>query len=124
MNSVSDIYPELLLDLYHHPLNKSMLADFDVTHTEFNPLCGESMIIYIKFNLDGIVQAITWQSDGCAISQASASVTTELVKGKHRKDVLALTTVDILEQLGLTNLNPTRLRCALLALATIKKSIH
>ena len=116
-----ELYHEIILDLYKHPLNKTALADFDVQHKEHNPLCGDVVELFLKFDKNKISQ-VGWQGDGCAISQASTSLLTDAIKGKTKTALKKITKDDVLEQLGLTNLNPTRLRCALLCLEALKKT--
>lgn len=117
------LYHEVLLDLYKHPLNKQILSDFDVQHKENNPLCGDTVEIFIKWGKNDTVAEVGWQGNGCAISQASSSLLTEEVKGKSKTDIKKITNEQVLEMLGLEKLNPTRLRCATLCLETIKKML-
>ncbi len=114
------LYTDILLDLYRHPLNKTILSDFDVRHKETNPLCGDEIEVFIKFDENGTVSAIGWTGEGCAISQAAASLMTESVKEKNKEHIEKITSDEVLKMLGLQNLNPTRMRCALLALECLK----
>jgi nitrogen fixation NifU-like protein len=123
METDQELYSELLLDLYRHPLNKKKLVDFDANFSEFNPLCGDRVELFLKFNADGKLADIGFQGEGCAISQASVSLLTEHVKGKTKEEIQAITAESLLNLLGLKNLNPTRLRCALLGLKTIQQSV-
>lgn len=116
-----DLYSELILDLYNHPLHKKKLAKFDLHNTEHNPLCGDTVEIFIKYDKSGTVTDIGWSGDGCAISQASASITTDYLVGKKKTKIKKIKPATILEMLGLEKLNPVRLRCALLALECLKK---
>jgi nitrogen fixation protein NifU and related proteins len=120
---MDNLYHELLLDLYHHPLNKKILESYDTSHQEFNPLCGEEITVFLKIDLNGTVADIAWQSSGCVISQSGASIITELCKGKNKSEILAIKPELIFEQLGLKNLNATRQRCATLALHTLQTVI-
>lgn len=124
MSAATDIYGELLLDLYKHPLNKQTLSDFDVSQKEHNPLCGDTVELFIKWNKNGTVENVGWQGEGCAISQAASSLLTEETKNKTKIEIKNITSEKILEMLGLQNLNPTRLRCATLSLECLKSIIH
>lgn len=115
------LYHAMILDLYKHPLHKEPLADFDIHHTENNPVCGDTVEIFLKLK-NKTIKNIGWQGDGCAISQAAASLIADHVKGKTQSEIATITKEDVLDMLGLKNLNPTRLRCALLALEALKKS--
>ena len=117
------LYQELILELNRHPMNKLALADFDVKHKENNPLCGDQVELFIKFGKDDRVSEVGYQGDGCAISQAAVSLLTDHIKGKTKTEMLALTKDDILKLLGLTDLNPARLRCALLGLKALQKGL-
>src|SRR3989338_10944769 len=117
-----NLYHEALLDIYKHPLNKQALADFSIQHKEINSTCGDEVEIFIKLENDRVTK-IGWQGTSCAISQAGASLTTDAVKGKTAAEIRAMTPETVLTLLGLPNLNPTRLRCALLALEALKKAL-
>ncbi len=117
------LYHEALLDLYRHPLNKTRLDNFNAMQTEHNPLCGETVEIFIQSSPGGQVADIGWQGDGCALSQAGASVATEQCKQKSAGEIKNLSTDTILNLLGLANLNPSRQRCVGLALAAIKNAL-
>lgn len=112
MNEQDLIYHELILELNRHPLNKKHLSDFTYHHKEFNPLCGDEVELFIKIDDHGKIIDIGFQGNGCAISQASASVLTEMIRSKSTTEAQKITTENILQKLGLEKLNPTRLRCA------------
>lgn len=112
----ADLYSDILLDLYRHPLNKKALANFDVRRLENNPLCGDKIEIFIKFDKRGKVADIGWEGDGCAISQASASLLTDYLKDKTKAEIKKINSKKMLEMLGIKKLNPTRLRCATISL--------
>lgn len=121
---MDSIYHEYLLDLYRHPLHKQVPGDFDVRAVETNPLCGDAVELFLKFDSCDTVVGVGWQGDGCAISQAATSVIMDKLQGKNKSFIASLTKEAILEQLGLSSLNPTRLRCALLALEGLRKAIR
>lgn len=114
-----DIYREIILDHYRNPRNKGKLPDADVSIHDSNPLCGDEIDIHLKVDSDKI-KDIRFEGRGCAISQASASMLTEMVQGKPLTSVKDLTKDDILENIGLTNLGPARIKCALLSLKVLK----
>lgn len=115
-----DIYHDALLDIYKHPLNRGAPAGFSLQHKEINSTCGDEVEIFVKMENERVA-AIGWQGSGCAISETGASCTTDAVKGKTFAEIKEMAPETILELLGLKNLNPTRRRCALLALEAIKK---
>jgi len=114
-----DIYREIILDHYRNPRNKGKMANPDVSIHDSNPLCGDEIDMHLKVDGDKI-KDIKFEGRGCAISQASASMLTEMVAGKPLTSVKDLTKDDILENIGLTNLGPARIKCALLSLKVLK----
>lgn len=114
-----DIYREIILDHYRNPRNKGKLENANVTVHDSNPLCGDEIDIHLKVN-DGVISDVKFEGKGCAISQASASMLTEMVMGKDFNLIKDLKKEDILENIGLTNLGPARIKCALLSLKVLK----
>ncbi len=117
-----DSYTDILLELYRHPLNKKRITHPSLYHHEVNPICGDEVELFVIVK-DERVTDIGFEGNGCAISQAAASVTTEELKGKTLAEAQHITPTTILSLLGLEKLNPTRLRCATLALEALKKAI-
>ena len=114
-----DIYREIILDHYRNPRNKGKLPDADVSIHDSNPLCGDEIDIHLKVDGDKI-KDVKFEGRGCAISQASASMLTEMVMGKPLTSIKDLSKDDILENIGLTSLGPARIKCALLSLKVLK----
>jgi nitrogen fixation NifU-like protein len=114
-----DIYREIILDHYRNPRNKGKIQNADVSIHDSNPLCGDEIDIHLKVEGDKI-RDIKFEGRGCAISQASASMLTEMVMNKQLTSVKDLTKDDILENIGLTSLGPARIKCALLSLKVLK----
>lgn len=121
---MSNIYSEMILEYYKHPKNRKRLEHADIENHSHNPLCGDKCDIFVKLADDkSTIQEFTFDGEGCAISIASASMTTLLLKGKTLKEVLDFDKDELLEMLGIT-LSPNRLKCALLGLDTIKNGIR
>jgi nitrogen fixation protein NifU and related proteins len=114
-----DIYREIILDHYRNPRNKGKLPNADVSTHDSNPLCGDEIDIHLKVE-QGKIKDIKFEGRGCAISQASASMLTEMVLDKPLTAVKDLAKDDILENIGLMNLGPARIKCALLSLKVLK----
>lgn len=122
--NVDELYTELVLELYRNPVNKKILNNVDTSFRDNNPFCGDVVEIQVKFNNNSIKE-IGFQGEGCAISQAAASVVTEIVKGKNTEDVLKLQIGDVLKELHLESLknNPVRIKCAALSLKVLKLAV-
>jgi nitrogen fixation NifU-like protein len=114
-----DIYREIILDHYRNPRNKGKIENADVVIHDSNPLCGDQIDIYLKVN-EGNIDDIKFEGKGCAISQASASMLTEMIINKPLTIAKDISKDDILENIGLTNLGPARIKCALLSLKVLK----
>jgi nitrogen fixation protein NifU and related proteins len=88
--SLEDLYREVILDHYRSPRNKGHLDSPDATAEGVNPLCGDELTIDLNFEGD-LVSEVAVEGQGCSISQASASMMTEAIKGKSRSEIEALT---------------------------------
>lgn len=122
--SASDIYKELILDYYRNPRNFGKLDQFDISSHDTNPLCGDEVDIQIKVGNGNKIEQIKFFGKGCAISQASASMLTELAKGKDLTWVKQLAKEDILKLLGNPDLGPSRIKCALLGMKVLKTGVY
>jgi len=119
----SDMYKEIILDYYKNPRNRGTIESPDAKAKDSNPLCGDVIEMQLKFS-DGKVSDIKFNGDGCAISQASASMLTELVMGKSIEDVRKIDKSVLLENLGSPNLGAVRIKCALLPLKVMKVAVY
>ena len=119
---VDSIYREIILDHYRNPRHKGTLDPADYTYEDTNPLCGDEVRIDLRVR-DGAVSEVAFSGRGCAVSQASASILTELIEGMPLDEVKALTKDDLLEELGIP-VSPARMKCALLPLKVLKAGIY
>ena len=87
---MDDLYRELILDHYREPRNKGSLDPADISYEEDNPLCGDRVHLDLRLDEDNRVVEVAWQGEGCAISMASASIMTELVKHKSIQEAKQL----------------------------------
>ncbi len=83
--SLEELYKEVILDHYRAPRNKGRLDPHDVALERNNPLCGDEIELFVKFNGDD-VEGVAFEGKGCSISQASASMMTEKIQGLPAKD--------------------------------------
>ncbi|HJW18960.1 MAG TPA: SUF system NifU family Fe-S cluster assembly protein [Candidatus Nitrosotalea sp.] len=121
--SSADIYREIILDYYRNPRNYGKIQDPDIAQRDSNPLCGDELEMHINIKDDKVAD-VKFTGKGCAISQASASMLTELILGKDFEYVKKLTKEDILDNLGLHDLGPARIKCALLSLKVLKSGLY
>jgi nitrogen fixation NifU-like protein len=119
----SDMYKEIILDYYKNPRNRGTMEAPDAKSKDSNPLCGDVVEMQLKFANDK-VSDIKFNGDGCAISQASASMLTELVVGKTIEEVRKIDKSILLENLGSPNLGAVRIKCALLPLKVMKTAVY
>ena len=120
---MDDFYRENILDHYRHPRNKGELEHPTHTHEEDNPLCGDVVRIDLHVNEEDVIEEVAFSGRGCAISQASASMLTEMLEGKSVEEAKQISKDDILELLGI-QIGPTRLKCALLSLKVLKAGLY
>jgi nitrogen fixation NifU-like protein len=113
---VYDMYQENILDHYQNPRNLGKLEAFDLSAKEHNPLCGDSIELFLKLDKDQRVAEVKFQGQGCAISQSAISMLTEELKGKHLRELEALATKEhVFELLGVP-ISHARIKCALLSM--------
>jgi nitrogen fixation NifU-like protein len=86
MSDLSDLYQEVILDHYRNPRNRGPLPGADRTAEGYNPLCGDQLQVHVKLDGDRVEQ-IRFEGTGCAISQASASVMTTVLRGKTKAEI-------------------------------------
>ena len=120
---MSSVYSEIILDYYRHPRNKGTLSHAQIKAKDSNPLCGDIIEMMLELDDHNSVKDVRFNGQGCAISQASASMLTELVKGKKLDDVRNISKEEILSLIG-GQLSAVRLKCALLSLKVLKTGVY
>jgi nitrogen fixation NifU-like protein len=135
---LSDLYQEVILDHSKHPRNFGPAEDANRQARGNNPLCGDRVTVYLKLEGDRIVDA-KFEARGCAISVASASMMTEMIKGKTVDEAKALFDrfhalvtgdaesagdLDELESLAGVKAFPTRIKCATLAWHAMESALE
>jgi nitrogen fixation NifU-like protein len=139
MSELSDLYQEVILDHSRHPHNYHAMTDATRKAEGYNPLCGDQVTVYLKLAGDKI-EDISFEGKGCAISKSSASVMTDLIKGKSKNEAAALferfrqmvtgeaaTLPDSTDKLAVfsgVSEFPTRVKCAVLGWHTLRSALE
>ena len=140
-SDLRDLYQEVVVDHSRHPRNFRKIDLPDQTVQGFNPLCGDKLTLYVKFN-DQVIEDISFEGSGCAISKASASMMTATTKGKTKAEAEELfrqfhtlitegpdgpvkrEQLGKLAALGGVSEFPARVKCASLAWHTLRSALE
>jgi len=117
-----EIYKENILDHNRNPHNKKVLEDFDLKGEGKNVSCGDSIVLFIKFNEDKKLSNVGFEGDGCAISQAATSMLTDKIKGISMEELKLLSPGDIYNMLGI-KISLGRTKCALLPYEALNEGL-
>jgi nitrogen fixation protein NifU and related proteins len=144
-DDLRQLYQEVILDHGKRPRNLRRIDPASATASGHNPLCGDQVTVYLRVEPSGVVSDLSFEGKGCAISMASASLMTELVKGKKPQQVLELfdafhrlaregedvslppeleDDMDRLKVLSGVHQFPVRIKCATLAWHTMKAALE
>jgi nitrogen fixation NifU-like protein len=118
---MDDLYRDFILEHYRAPHNFGTLEQADAAFEGYNPLCGDRITMMLGIDGD-TVREVAFTGRGCAISQASASLLTDRIKGKPLAEVADISNADVIDELGI-DISPARLKCALLSLDTLQKAL-
>lgn len=113
-------YKKTILRHYNNPSNKIDIKKPTQVFSGANPFCGDKLVIKVKLNNQKKIVDVSWSGDGCVISQSSASIFTDMIKGKTLLEAQKMTSAKLLRELSI-DLSPARRKCALLPLYTIKE---
>jgi len=118
-----DMYQENILDHYKHPYHRGALENPTLDYRDLNPLCGDEVRVQARVDQNGCLVEAYFDGAGCVISLAAASMLMEEAEGKTLAEIKAMERQDMLDLLGIS-LTTMRVKCAMLALRTLEKSIH
>jgi nitrogen fixation NifU-like protein len=119
---MTQLYQHQLMDHYRNPRNQGALEGPDFKSGLFNPSCGDSVAIEGVIT-DHVITRVAFQGSGCVVSQATASLLTQAVKGKAVHEIMLLDSSWITQLIGI-ELGPVRLKCALLPLEALHEGIR
>lgn len=119
---MDDLYRDYILEHYRAPHNFGTLEHPDASYEGYNPLCGDRITMMLVIDDAGTLTDVAFTGRGCAISQASASLLTDRIKGKPLAEIAGIGRADVLDELGI-EISPARLKCALLSLDTLQKAL-
>lgn len=117
-----DLYAENILDHYRHPRHKTLVEGATVSHEEINTSCGDGVTVHLRFKGD-VIDAIGWDGQGCAISQAGMSILADELAGKTVGDIDVLSADSVKILLGVP-VGIRRAKCAFLGLHALKNAMH
>jgi nitrogen fixation protein NifU and related proteins len=140
MDDLRNLYQEVIFDHNRNPRNFHRMPGASHKAEGFNPLCGDQLTVYMKINEDGVIEDVSFEGKGCAISTASASIMTETLKGKTvpqaeqlfhdfqgiatgQKDELSAALGKLQVLAGVRDY-PARVKCATLAWHTVHAALH
>ena len=121
---MDNLYRDFILEHYRNPHNKGYLDPHDLHFADSNPTCGDEMSMTLRLDETGVAIAdVAFDGRGCAISQASASIMTDTLRGQTLEQVHAMNPKDLLDELGVP-IGPARLKCALLAYKVLQGAVR
>jgi nitrogen fixation NifU-like protein len=124
MSMGSDMYRQQILDHYKNPRNYGELGSPTFTHGGHNPSCGDELEFDVELGADGeTIEAVAFHGDGCAISQASASMLSQRLPGMTLEEVVAMDREDVRAMLGV-DISPMRVKCAVLAEKVVQDGVE
>jgi nitrogen fixation NifU-like protein len=117
--TMDSLYRDNILDHYKNPRNFGTLDEHDLEAHDHNPLCGDELGVHLVVDDDGTITDLRFHGQGCAISQASASIASEELVGMKADEVAELGADWVIDLLGI-DISPTRRKCALLTLKVMR----
>jgi nitrogen fixation NifU-like protein len=142
MSMLSQLYQEVIIDHNRNPRNFGRMENPDRTAEGYNPLCGDQLVLYLRFDPEGRIGAVAFDGSGCAISVASASLMTEYMKGRTMEEAERLfecfqgmvtdvehqaePSVELGKLAVLAGVRefPSRVKCATLSWHTLRAALH
>lgn len=120
---MDNMYRENILDHGMNPRHAGVLDPATIDYEVHNPLCGDRLRLTLRVDENNVVTDIGWDGEGCAISQAAASMLGEEILGKTLDEIKQLTKDDIFDMLGIP-ISANRVKCALLGLKALNVGLY
>ncbi|MCJ7633281.1 iron-sulfur cluster assembly scaffold protein [Candidatus Bathyarchaeota archaeon] len=115
-------YSPKVLELFKNPLNLGKMEDATVTAVAGSPACGDMIALYLKINKDDVIEKASFESYGCASNIATASITTEMIKGKLLKEAWKISWKEVVDAVG--GLPSVKFRCGILSIGALRRAIR
>jgi len=115
-------YSSKILELFRNPKNLGRMEDATVSAVAGSPACGDMIAFYLKINEDEVIEKATFESYGCAANIATASISTEMVKGKKVEEAWKISWKDVAGQVG--GLPSVKFHCGILSVGALRRAIR
>jgi len=122
MSRVPLPYSSKLLELFRNPKNLGRMEDATVSAVAGSPACGDMIAIYLKIDKNEVIEKATFESYGCAANIATASITTEMVKGKKMEDAWKISWKEVADEVG--GLPTVKFHCGILSVGALRRAIR
>ena len=122
MSRVPLPYSSKILELFRNPKNLGKMEDATVSAVAGSPACGDMIAIYLKVDENEVIEKATFESYGCAANIATASITTEIVKGKKMEDAWKISWKEVADEVG--GLPTVKFHCGILSVGALRRAIR
>ena len=122
MSRVPLPYSSKILELFRNPKNLGRMEDATVSAVAGSPACGDMIAFYLKINKDEVIEKATFESYGCAANIATASISTEMVKGKKVEEAWKISWKDVADEVG--GLPSVKFHCGILSVGALRRAIR
>ena len=122
MSRVPLPYSSKILELFRNPKNLGRMEDATVSAVAGSPACGDMIAFYLKVDENEVIEQATFESYGCAANIATASITTEMVKGKKMEDAWKISWKEVADEVG--GLPTVKFHCGILSVGALRRAIR